>query len=230
MNVNSIRLWTLVCLACAVVLSAQSLRAGVLEHEGEMWTNAPSVEGWQEAGPATIENPGTGGADGVGDGYLRISFAAYGGPPVFQSDLVYADFGDYIGSYQEGALQVSFEFYVEDVLPSASVVYLHSTVSGGTWKLAFNNTQVGTWQQHVVLFDYDAGWYGVAGGADQFWADLANIDWIGINISRWSNAEYDYGLDNWAYKVPEPCSAGILAAACLSVAFAVSRRKKNQLI
>ncbi len=177
------------------------------------WTNAPP----EGTGTATLSNP---------DAYLRISFAAQSGAPQYEEDTIYTKAPSETGAFQAylPELRLSFSFYAEDVLPLSSVLYMHAADSGNIWEYAFANTVVGEWTQHVVSFDYDTGWVG-PGDATTFWTDLANIDWIGINIVRQLNViQQDYGLDDWVYFVPEPGVISMLATVVVSLAFTLRKR------
>ncbi len=213
----------------ATVIPSQ---AGIVLGSTETWSAAPSLAGWDNVPPigtfnATLSNPGAGGA-GPGEGYLRITFSDQGGgPPAYEEDTAYADGSGYTGSYWD-ATHIKFSFYAEDVLPLSSVLYLHGAVSGNTWEFAFNNTMAGVWQEHAIPLNYESGWSGPGDAAD-FLNDLANVEWIGVNVARALNTmQQDFGIDNWGYYyIPEPGSIYLLASALLALGTALRRKPKE---
>lgn len=212
-------------LFAGLVLCAGSVCAGPVLNDPEIWANVPSLEGWTNALPygqetATLSNPSN---------YLRITFAQQSGQPQMETDTIYTEGGEHIGNYQIASLFLRFDFYAEDVLPLSSTLYLHSAVRDTTWEYVFANTAVDTWTPHDVSFLYSPDWSGL-GGASEFWADLADIDRIGISVVRdWPNAaQQDYGLDNWEYyAIPEPNTFAVLTAAFLSLGLTFRRRLKR---
>ncbi|MBN1670809.1 MAG: hypothetical protein JXR37_07245 [Kiritimatiellae bacterium] len=207
-----------VCLLAALL--ATGLVAGPVIDDPVDWSSPPSVEGWKDTdGVASVANPA---------GYLQITFPAQGGPPDPQEDVIYTDGADLTGDFQtaETNLAVQFDFYAEDALPGAGslALWMHSSGSDRTWRYSFNNTAIGVWETHAVPFDpNDANWQG-EGTAEDFWTDLATIDWIGIRISTWDTQQLDFGLDNWEYFVPEPGSVYVVATALLAMAFVFRER------
>jgi len=137
--------------------------------------------------------------------------------------------GAYVGNYLAGygnALYVTFDLLAENFLPSSMALYFHSSVSGNTW--AYNLAapgSLGVWTGYQVSFAsglaVPGGWQfagGPGGTPSQFIADLGNVDWIGIYISRFgSTLEEDYGLDNFLLHVPEPGTLYVLSAVLLSL-------------
>lgn len=220
------------CLAL-MLFAATSALAGPVLDDPEGWTNAPSLEGWSTTGTvATADNPGTGGVDGGSDGYFQITFAAQGGFPDYEEDTIYTDGADYTGNYQNPMYLVTFSFLASNEIPLSSVLYFHSAVSTSRWEYAFSNTVVGSWVEHEIRLDYDYGWAG-PGGSSMFWNDLANIDWIGINVARkLDTVAQIYGLDNWQLTtvIPEPSAICILVASFLSLAVTFRKRLNRELV
>jgi len=207
------------------LLSSSPVVAGPVLSDPELW-DAGNLAGWTNTPPtgtgnSALSNPGSGGVIGD-DGYLRISFGSQSGQPQYQEETIYTTNPDETENFQIAGLELHFYFYAEDVQPLSTIVYMHSDVSTSRWELAFTQTSTNTWSEFTVLFDYDAGWLGL-GGAGQFWNDLADIDWIGINLARkLDTAPQDYGLDYWYYvqsgMIPEPGSVLMLASVLLSLA------------
>ena len=195
--------------------------AAIVLDDPQLWTNAPSVEGWQTTtDDATIDNPGTGGADGAGDGFLRITFDEIGFP-MNQEDTLYSAGDGQTGSYQIAKLALGFDFYAADTLPGSAIVYMHSAVSDSTWEYMFD-VAVNGWTRQAVPIDWDSGgsnWVGW-GGETEFASDLESIDWIGVSVARRLSdpSEQIYGLDNWEYfQIPEPGTVVMLTVTLLSL-------------
>jgi hypothetical protein len=74
-----------------------------------------------------------------------------------------------------------------------------------------------TWTSFEVPFSATAGWQYVSGLNSSFDLALAQVDLIGFTIyNPNSDAEYNYGLDNWQFSaVPEPGTV----ALCLGLTF-----------
>ena len=214
---------SLVLFSCLLLGGARS-HGSVVVNDPELWTSGTA--GWTNTtGDATLSNPGTGGA-GPGEGYLRITFGELG-MPSYEEDTIYTDQEGDVGDYRI-FLELRFSFYAEDTAPLSAVLYFHSTMSDSIWEFAFgDDIIVGTWTDFAIMLDYDEGWAG-PGDADDFEADLANIDWIGINIARNPDVgQQDYGLDNWEYYIPEPGTMSALAAAFLSLAVVFRKRVRG---
>jgi len=167
------------------------------------WTNT--------TGDATLSNPG---------GNLQISFDAQIGVPAAEWDTISSTSNSVTGNYQLiDDLQLRFQFTAADILPFSAAVYFHSTNSGTVWEYSFLSTVtvVGSPQWQTIPFAYSTAWNGY-GGSVEFMADLAGVDWIGINIGRAMNImQQDYHIDDWQYVVPEPGAVYVLLAAFLSL-------------
>ena len=204
-------------------LTITSMHAGPVLNDPETWDSG--LSGWvNTTEDAALSNP---------DGYLRIAFGQQSGVPEFEEDTIFTQDPDRTGDFQINYLNLRFSFYAEDLLPVSSVLYLHAAGEPDTtyWQYSFSNTEVGAWTEHNISFVYSEGWTWSAGAGDanQFWNDLANIDWIGVNIARGLDTrEQAYGLDNWEYYIviPEPGNIFILVSAVLSLVFTYRKRQE----
>lgn len=211
------RRMTLVCL----LLALRTADAGIVLNDPELWDSGTA--GWENTAPigtetADLDNPGTGGPDGGGDGYLSITFNQMG----VAQDTIYTSGEAYTGNYQlyqPLGLSVTFDFYSPISSSGMTALYLHSAVSDDLWTYAFDAAS--GWNSYAISFDYDAGWSGWGTSAD-FWDDLANVAWIGINIEDPGGGNI-YGLDNWQYAIPEPGQIFLSLAAMLSMLLAWRR-------
>lgn len=204
-----------------IFLLAIRVHAGPVLDTPETWDSG--LAGWTNTtGFATMSNPSN---------YLRITFGSQSGEPVYEEDTIFSSGADFTGNYQTSPLPmaVTFSFYVEDVLPLSTVLYLHSPTNDNRWEYALTNLVVDSWIEQEVIFSYSAGWSG-PGGASEFWSDLADIDWIGINIARkLDTIQQVYGIDNWMFFViPEPGTVCMLASAFISLAFTFRKRLRGQ--
>jgi len=223
---NRFRLPLALSAVCVVFCWSNALY-GVQLGSQQTWSSAPSVEGWQNTtGYGALSNPGGGGA-GPGLGYLRITFGAQGGTPVPQDDTIFASGPDYNGSYQIDNLTLTLSFYVQDVPALSTILYLHSLVSGNTWEYAFSQSSLGVWADHTIPFAYGAGWTG-PGNATDYWNDLANVEWVGVNVGRsLDTMQQVYGVDNWQCQVPEPGTLGLMISGLIPLAAGFRARSKR---
>ena len=218
----------LVVMLSVVALATTSL-AGPVLYTPETWTNG--LSGWANdpvgyPGDGTVANPSE---------FLALTFGAQpvGPPPSYEEDTLYTTGAAWTGDFQNvSSLGVRFDFYAEDIAPGSVVLFMHSAVSDSLWQYALSGFSVGVLSTQTVGFSYDYGgqaWAGPVGtDSTDFWDDLANIDWIGVNIARSLNTmEQTYRIDNWQYViVPEPGSICVIATALLSLAFTLKRRKR----
>ena len=189
-------------------------------------------------GVQNVGGPGSGvvsapqvGSGGNPGGYLRMTFGTQllglGQNAQFVANSLSSG-GAYVGNYAANGdpLYVTFGLLAVNFLPSSMALYFHSSVSGNTW--AYNLAapgSLGVWTGYQVSFAsglaVPGGWQfagGPGGTPSQFIADLGNVDWIGIYISRFgSTLEEDYGLDNFLLHVPEPGTLYVLSAVLLSL-------------
>lgn len=220
----------------ALALLCSAARAGIVLEDPVMWSNAPpTTESWGSNAPtvgtglATVDNPGTGGA-GEGEGFLRITFQQQDAPPQFEEDVVWTQDGAYTGDYRavnEPDLGIQFNFYAEDLLPGSTIIFIHSASNDTLWEHSFDQTVLGGWQQHAIKFS-DGNWLG-PGSQEDFWEDLATVDWIGVLVERsLDTREQQFGLDNWTYlAIPEPGTTLVLTAALCSMAITFRRRLRG---
>ncbi|MBN1669425.1 MAG: hypothetical protein JXR37_00215 [Kiritimatiellae bacterium] len=199
----------------------------------ETWSGADE-EGWQSnSGDMTA---GYTSADG---GYLQLGFGEQPGPPWPEDGTAYADsgasggrfVGDYAGIMTESGqgLTAQFDFLAEDYLPGFVDLFFKSAVSGRTWMFALPNPPaVDTWTQYVVNFDFAAGWsYGPGATEEQFLADLADVEWIGVHVERSLElGEQFYGIDNFVLYVPEPGTWCMLAGVALALLVHIRLRRR----
>jgi hypothetical protein len=187
------------------------------------WTNPPGgTEGWATqsvvgASPS-VTNPGA-------PGYLQITFPSQGAPLPGSAEIVSSQpgvTGSYGGSFGE-FYTVSFDFMCATSTPSEWGVYFYSSTSGNTWMYTdLNYTETpGDWQTFELSLE-GTGWHLADDSYDaaQFDADLTDVDWIGIYISRDGEEDAEiYGLDNWVlhFQIPEPGTIPLLSAVLLSL-------------
>jgi hypothetical protein len=204
----------------AILLGVGQPGYGSMIVASENW-NAPGLAGWTSDEPwVTLSNPGAG---GVGNsGYLNIALDAtssqqndpgaewYALAKVQASSL-------FAGNWQ--GLQVSFDFWADDVQPQYVQVRWASSTNASVWRstvfdsgtssMATQRWTTLTAPSLVNSLDWDYG----SGNQQQFIGDLATIDWIGVYIWRDTGLSQQYGLDELRLSVPEPAEYMMLAAA-----------------
>jgi hypothetical protein len=173
------------------------------------------LDGWNQAGGATLSNPG---------GYLQAQLPISGVPANYQ---IYADGttagGIYAGNqtYSEGYLAV-FDFKYDNAAPSGLSLYFMSG-SGNEWIRPISGSlpSLGNWGTYTVAFDYGAGAWDLAlGGGDYatFLTDLMDVDrvgfWVGVGSQPFLQ---NVGFDNFELRIPEPNTVFFLSAVLLSL-------------
>jgi len=220
------------CVA-ALVLSLGAIPAEariIAEHD---WDDGP--HGWvSEFGDVTLERETAGGNP---DGWLEITFPATSEPEILESewleivrvdaDLLFA------GNWPTNQGQsISFDFFATNETPHDLQFQFHSTNSN-IW--GYNVTSQATnssgWSPVSASLSFADAWGPLPGFDDteeQFLADLAAIDWIGVYIFREEAGEEIYGIDNFRLNVgvPEPDEFAILGAVFLASALAYRKRRR----
>lgn len=121
---------------------------------------APGVNGWGGGTPAS--NPGTGGVDGAGDGYLMLASA-------FAGNFGSRNGGDvYFGDFNEAGITL-ISFYLNDV-QSPESFSIHFLVTGGvpesTWQYDAGFTPPNNqWQRYSVDLTDQTKWTCTSGSA-----------------------------------------------------------------
>jgi hypothetical protein len=163
----------------------------------ENFNDPPSTAGW--TGGADISNPGTGGVDGAGDGFLRVATAAIANLGS-NSSLSPAYTGDYTAA---GINRI--KLWLNDV-ETDDALELHLLVgnSSNFWQrnAAFLPPHQ-TWAEYTVDLDGPTGWtqvYNIPGG--HTWAEaMQTVDRLHMRHDRapYSNIpdpiQGQYGLD-----------------------------------
>jgi hypothetical protein len=103
---------------------------------------------------------------------------------------------------------ISFDFWAENAIPQNLQFQFHAT-NENVWGYNITDriTSTQTWTTVQVGLGYENAWGPLPGFDDaeeQFLADLAAIDWIGVYIFRDTDEREVYGLDNFRLPVPEP--------------------------
>jgi hypothetical protein len=223
--------------AALLLLVNLQANAGPTLNDPETWNTDPAggTADWSPTGPAVLSNPGSGAPPGtVGDrsNYLKIDFGSQSEPALPEFATITTVSGSRIGSMV--GLTLKFSFYnAPDVLPASSMVYIHSSYGAGSdWTYLFANTSAGGWQDKTISLVYDPLYWSWSGGDNdpaQFALDLANVNAVGLTISRkFVTDAQTYGLDDWGYyestAVPEPGVVCVLMSALLSMALIFRKR------
>jgi hypothetical protein len=209
-------------LICAALLTGGPATAAVLALEDF------SVDpGWMDRDPGEMtvtHNAGIGNPAGS----LQGTFAAQGAP-LPEVDAFRIDggesggvfTGDYYATYP-GFTSWAFQFYADDVLPSALLIRFGDGTN--TFQRALTSLVVGldSWTTINVSLDY-AGWAG--GTASSFSNTLTSLSFVDIQVSRNGTGEQDYFVDNFSLNdalpvsggsaVPEPGTLSLLVAGAV---------------
>ncbi|MCE9613418.1 MAG: hypothetical protein K8T26_04025 [Lentisphaerae bacterium] len=144
-------------------------------------------------------------------------------------DIVYVNKEDFFAGNFTPNMSVGLDFYASNALPQNVQLQFGST-NGNVWgyDITPRVTQTQTWNSATVSLAYGNAWGPLPGYDDteeQFLADLAAVDWIGVYIFREDAGEEVYGLDNFRLLVPEPGQLAMLSAVLLAARLPWRRRR-----
>ncbi|MCX7590607.1 MAG: PEP-CTERM sorting domain-containing protein, partial [Kiritimatiellae bacterium] len=122
---------------------------------------------------------------------------------------------------------VEFDFWAEDVVPGAVQLRWAAATNENYWSYNLMVTATQTWTHLKATFDDWEAWMYPGATEDQFLADLAAIDWIGVYVLRNSDIEQSYGIDDFTLVVPEPSQWAMLAAALTGSGLSLLRRRRG---
>lgn len=221
--INSI----LMCILFCVITEGGIITQDTWEVTGDLmnWTNKGTDGG---PGYGTLAQATLGGR-----GALRITRSGFG------EDFVYTAKPGMTGNWTAmGVRAISFDFYANaggsTELPAALELYfLHNTY---TWRLTIDVSSLSQGWNNLIVRDliYEVGWYSPenpSAGASQFYADLADVDEVGIMLTYQTWAGQIYGLDNftlwdiYSYLIPEPQTWAVLAFTFLSLGLILRKEK-----
>jgi hypothetical protein len=194
------------------------------------WNAADDLEGWtaDDQDWVTLGNPNSGGPDN--SGYLSIGMDE---TTPFQFEeweaLAQAPATNlFVGTWTTN-MWVTFDFFAEDIAPNYIQIWWGSDSDNvWTYTVASNeNMTTQLWNTlSAPLFDYDNWSDAFSPPESEFLDDLAAIDWIGVYIFRDEEIAQDYGLDDFELHVPEPAEMMLLAAAVLTSAMSMRRKRR----
>jgi len=206
-----------------VCCSAGRSRANAIlgEHDWD-----PGPHGWTNAyGWTVLDRPAS---DGNPGGWLRVAFTNTSETPDESwSDIVRVDASNLFAGVWEPNMWVEFDFWASNQSPNALQVRWQSSTNSYIWGHVLTPAAAGGWTTYGASFmnwdDWDIDPFGTE---DQYLADLASIDWIGVYINRNTEFAQVYGIDNFRLMIPEPAEMLLLAAA--AAVSAMSARKKKR--
>ena len=227
MKLKLIATTILLCISLCVTTQSAIITQDTWEVTGDLmsWANkgTDGGPGYGTIAQATLD----------GRGALRITRDGFG------EDFIYTAKPGMTGNWNlSGVRAISFDFYAaaggSTYLPSALELYfLHNTY---TWRLTIDVSSLSQGWNNFIIRDliYEMGWYSPenpTAGASQFYADLSDVDEVGIMLTYQTWAGQIYGLDNftlwdiYSYMIPEPHTWTILACAFLSLGWILRREK-----
>lgn len=211
------------CIAFVALLPALSATAAPLIEPMD-WSGS---EGWTSVyNNATVTDPqAVGGNPG---GYLDINFPSdpdVGNPNEFWDVFQAPATNLFAGSYSN-QIGFEFDFWSDTVAPSVLQVRFGGQ-SGNEWGYTVDPGSTQSWNRLLAPFDSYADWLIEPFlTQDDFFADLENIEWIGIYILRGPGSDSQvFGIDNFTLTIPEPAQLLMLAAAMASTF--ISRRRRR---
>lgn len=206
-------------LICVALLAGRPATGAVLALE-----DFSADPGWIDRDPGEMtvtHNAGFGNPAGS----LQGTFAAQGAP-LPEVDAFRIDggesggvfTGDYYATYP-GFTSWAFQFYADDVLPSALLIRFGDGTNTFQRALTSLVTGLDTWTTINVSLDY-AGWAG--GTASSFSNTLSSLFFVDLQVTRNGTGEQDYFVDNFSLNdatpspggsaVPEPGTLSLLVA------------------
>lgn len=213
-------------LTLAAIMGPSSAEAYVIVAQHN-W-NSGGLDGWTNVETwVHLSNPGSG---GIRDsGYLRFRFDATSPEPSEEwMSLVYVKADALFAGNWTTRHWVEFDFWAEDVVPGAVQLRWGAATNENYWSYSLAVTATQTWTHLKATFDDWEAWMYPGATEDQFLADLASIDWIGVWVFRNTALEQSYGIDDFTLAVPEPNQWWLLGAALVSSGLSfIPRRKRN---
>jgi hypothetical protein len=185
----------------------------------EPWT---SQDGW-----TVLTTEPSGGHTG---GWLRVTFTnTTASPGDSWSDVARTSASNLYAGVWNRNMVIQFDFLAEDVLPNALQVRWQSATNDYVWGYVITPpTNTAAWGTYSAPLGVWSQWdIDPFGSEEQFLADLASIDWIGVYVTRTGTDEQSYGVDDFGLPIPEPGELAMLAVA-LSTSLASMRRKRRQ--
>jgi hypothetical protein len=122
-------------------------------------------------------------------------------------------------------MAVQFDFWASNAPPHALAVQWQSSENPNIWSYVLTPPAAQAWTRMEAPLQNWQDWWYTGATEDQFLADLATIDWIGVYMERGTADEQRYGFDNVGLMVPEPAEWVMLAAALLTATAGIRRRK-----
>jgi hypothetical protein len=220
----------IVATIAATLVSAYSINGAPILGNLPQQTWDAGTNGW---GTYTPYGTGIAVSHNIGGQYLELTVSGGAGPGFG----VVAGTGDanFIGNFATlGAptpdLQVRFDFITTGSTPNALGLYFMSS-SGRLWGYdllsQITPPSSGSTQYSIPIGAFE-GWEGQNGTyvGSQFYADLADVTWLGLFIEAAAAGTEVYGLDDMYVTliVPEPETVWMILAIVLSLAITFRSR------
>ena len=162
-------------------------------------------------------------------GWLKIDYAVDGSATGFETDYIYTPASELFSGDWTNTATIAFDFWASNTVPAMLQVVWHTTnATDNIWSYTLDDPTTNSWTHYVAPLLNWEDWEGTEAFTteDMYLSDLAAIDWIGIAIRRYDpDVQEFYGIDNFVLMIPEPCEIFMLAAALMTSAASLRRRK-----
>ena len=186
------------------------------------------THGWtNQYGWTNLERQESGGNP---DGWLQITFPETSEPEVDEDewyDIAYTPASNLLAGGWSTGMVVCFDFWAEDSPPDALQIQWSSTTNSDVWGFVLTPpASTGVWTEYSASLNDWSDWDYPGATEDQFLADLASVDWIGVYIWRENASQEIYGIDMFQLAIPEP-GEWLFAGSALLACWNALRRKRR---
>lgn len=222
-----------VAVLAATLLIAAPVSGNVILGQHDWDTD--TLHGWaSQDGWTTVAREPTGGVDTTG--WMSITFTNDSEDPgPWWYDTISTPKTNLFAGSWTSSQWIEFDFWASNTEPSAIQVQFGDTATNLVWRYDVFNSETDdmaltNWTTYTASFANWEDWKIQSPGytENNYLANLDSIDWIGVYIYRNTAAEQIYGIDNFMLMIPEPVECLMLAAAAISSAMSLRKKKKRK--